>query len=154
MGTVLASAADQRYGYHLLNLIGSVKANSDLFEGIVVYDLGLSPFQRRLANGLTGVEVRTVPPFVPHWAKCSSWKPWIWTHTGAAELLWLDAGVTVLRSLVDPLEQITECGYFCVSNGQPNDDSHPVGLLRALRDHRRDGSTERASPPGIIGFRD
>ena len=69
MSTVLASAADERYGYHLLNLIGSVKANSDVFDEIVVYDLGLSAHQRRLVDGVQGVEVRTVPPFVPHWAQ-------------------------------------------------------------------------------------
>ena len=46
MTDVLATAADEPYGYHALNLIGSVKANSDVFDAIVVYDLGLSPWQR------------------------------------------------------------------------------------------------------------
>ncbi len=50
MTAILASAADEPYGYHLLNLIGSVKANSDLFDEIVVYDLGLSPHQRGLVG--------------------------------------------------------------------------------------------------------
>src|SRR5437588_5805497 len=106
MSVVLASAANRRYGNHLLNLLGSVKVNSDIFERIVVYDLGLSPLQLRLVRGVRGVEVREVPPFVPHWAPCFTWKPWIWTHTEADELLWLDAGVTVLRSLADPVAQI------------------------------------------------
>ncbi len=81
MGTVLASAANERYGYHLLNMLGSVERNSDLFDRIVVYDLGLDDRQRRLIRGLRSVEVRSVPPFAAHWAKCFSWKPWIWTHT-------------------------------------------------------------------------
>ena len=83
MSTVLASAADERYGDHLLNLIGSVKANSDVFDAIVVYDLGLSQRQRRLVDGIRGIEVRTVPPFVPHWAQGRTWKTWIWTHLEA-----------------------------------------------------------------------
>lgn len=32
MSTVLTTAADARYGYQLVNLIGSVRANSDVFE--------------------------------------------------------------------------------------------------------------------------
>ena len=46
--TVLASAANERYGYHLLSMLGSVQRNSDVFERIVVYDLGLNREQRRL----------------------------------------------------------------------------------------------------------
>lgn len=75
MSTVLASGADQRYGDHLLNLIGSVKANSDLFDRVVVYDLGLSTRQRRLVNGVRDIEVRTVPPFVRDGPKAERGRP-------------------------------------------------------------------------------
>jgi hypothetical protein len=122
---VLASAADRAYGRQLLNLIGSVKANSDLFDRIVVYDLGLTWLQRRLLERVDGVEVRVVPPFVPHWAQCWTWKPWIWTHTEAERLVFLDAGITVLRSLADPLAQISERGYFVVGSGHPNREHIP-----------------------------
>ena len=122
---VLASAADAAYGRQLLNLIGSVKANSDLFDRILVYDLGLSRVQRGLLERVEGVEVRQVPPFVPHWAQCWSWKPWIWTHVDAGLLLYLDAGVTVLRELTDPLEQIESRGYFLIGTGHPNEEHIP-----------------------------
>ncbi len=128
MSAVLASAADERYGYHLLNLIGSVKANSDLFDEIVVYDLGLSAHQRRLA-ARPGVEVRPVPPFVPHWAQCFTWKPWIWTQLDADEVFYLDAGTTVLRSLAPALEQIRSRGYFLVSQGSTLRDLVPPDYL-------------------------
>jgi hypothetical protein len=123
---VLASGADERYGFWLLNLIGSVQANAPRgFDRIVVYDLGLSAFQRRLADRMKGVEVRVVPPFVPHWRQGRTWKLWIWRHLEAATILWLDAGVTVLRDLRDPLGQIDERGYFAVANGHPNRMSTP-----------------------------
>jgi hypothetical protein len=117
MNTVLVSAADERYGFHLLSMLGSVQTNSDLFDRIVVYDLGLSPLQRRLLDAIRGVEARVVPPFVPHWRQGFTWKPWIWTHTEAGRMFYLDAGAMVLRSLSDALGQIDERGYFVVSQG-------------------------------------
>jgi len=45
---VLASAADAAYGYHLLNLVGSIRRNSDVFDRIEAFDLGLTGHQRRL----------------------------------------------------------------------------------------------------------
>jgi hypothetical protein len=151
MSTVLASAADERYGYHLLNLIGSVKANSDLFDRIVVYDLGLSARQRRLVHGIRDIEVRTVPPFVPHWAQCFTWKPWVWTHLEALELVWLDAGITVLRSLAEPLEQIRERGYFVVSQGQANREIMPSDYYE-LYGFTQEMAAREYVAAGIIGF--
>src|SRR5262245_7069223 len=118
--TVFASGADERYGYHLVNLIGSLKANSDVFDRVVAFDLGLSPHQRDLLGRLRGVEMRTVPPFAPHWSQGFTWKPWAWVHLDAGEIVfWLDAGSTVLRSLGPAIEQIEERGYFVVSQGEP-----------------------------------
>jgi hypothetical protein len=125
MTAVLASGADERYGYWLLNLLGSVRRNSPIFDSVVAYDLGLSLRQRRLLAAVRGVEIRTVPPFVPHWALGRTWKPWIWTHLEADEVVWLDAGITVLRSLDEALAQIRERGYFVVSQGLPNGPSIP-----------------------------
>ena len=152
MTSVLASAADESYGYHVLNLVGSVKANSDVFDAIVVYDLGLSPHQRRLLGAVPGVELRPVEPFVPHWAQCFTWKPWIWTQLDADEVFYLDAGTTVLRSLGPVLEQIRERGYFLVSQGNELRDIAPPDYFEL---YGLDGSA--ASRPyvaaGIIGFR-
>src|SRR2546426_12692439 len=118
MTTILASGASERYGYWLLNLVGSVQVNAEnAFDRIVLFDLGLNAFQRRLAQGIHGVELRTVPPFVPHWREGRAWKTWIWTHVEGDRLLRLDAGVTVLRSLDEALTQIDQRGYFAVSQG-------------------------------------
>jgi hypothetical protein len=125
MTTVFVSGANERYGFHLLNLLGSVRANSPVFDRYVVYDLGLSAQQRRLVEAVRGVELATVPPFVPHWAQGFTWKTWIWTHTEADVLFWLDAGASVLRSLEEPLAQVAERGYFVVGQGHPAGDLIP-----------------------------
>jgi hypothetical protein len=152
METVLASAANARYGYHLLNMLGSVERNSNVFDRVVVFDLGLDAAQRELVHGLRDVEVRTVEPFVPHWEKCFSWKPWIWTSLDAEAVFYLDAGCTVMRPLDDVLAAIERDGYFVVGQGVelgeivPSDYYDLYGLPReaAAREH---------VAAGIVGFR-
>jgi len=152
MSAVLGTAADESYGYHALNLIGSVRANSDLFDAIVVYDLGLSPHQRRLAGAIPGVEVRAVQPFVAHWAQCFTWKPWIWAQLDADEVFYLDAGTTVLRSLEPALEQIRSRGYFLVSQANRLRDIAPPDYFELYGLPESAGERPYVAA-GIIGFR-
>ena len=152
MSTVFASAADARYGYHLVNLLASVRANSDVFDRIVVHDLGLTPHQRELVERLPGIELRTVPPFAPHWAQGFTWKPWIWTHLDADRIFYLDAGATVLRSLAPALEQIDERGYFLVSQGNELRDLVPSDYYE-LYDLDTAFTNRPYVAAGIIGFR-
>jgi hypothetical protein len=153
MSTVLASAADRRYGWWLLNLVGSVHANArGSFDAIVLYDLGLNPVQRRLAGSIRGVELRTVPAFVPHWREGRTWKTWIWRHLEAATLVWLDAGATVLRPLDEALAQIDERGYWVVSQGHLVDDVVPSDYY-GLYDFPRALGNEPVIAAGILGFR-
>jgi len=129
-----------------------VHANSPrTFNRVVLYDLGLSPFQRRLASSIRGVEVRRVPPFSPHWRDFFTWKPWIWTHLAGDEIIWLDAGTTVLRPLTEIVEAIRRDGYFLVTQCAPLRDILP-------RDYyRRYGLSEDSSErdyvaAGVMGF--
>jgi hypothetical protein len=150
--TVLASAADARYGFHLLSMIGSVQANSDCFAAIVVYDLGLTEQQRHLAESIDGVELRTIPPFTPHWSQGFTWKPWIWTHVDAEAIFYLDAGSMVLRSLEPALAQIDELGYWVVSQGHEASAIFPSSWYE-LYGIGREAAERHAVAAGIIGFR-
>jgi hypothetical protein len=151
MRTAVVSAADARYGNWLINLVGSIRRRSNIFDRIVVYDLGLTRFQRRLLDGTRGVDVRTVPSFVPHWRQGRTWKTWVWTNVEAESIVWLDAGITVLRSLHDFLTQIEQRGYFVVSQGVPNRECIPSDYY-SLYDfpHSRDDDDTIAA--GILGF--
>jgi hypothetical protein len=150
--TVLASAADARYGFHLLSLIGSVQRNSDCFDSIVVHDLGLTAQQRRLADSIDGVEVREMPHFSPHWSQGFTWKPWIWTHLDADRIVYLDAGAMVLRSLESVLRQIDELGYWVVSQGHESSTLFPSSWYE-LYGVDRARAERHAVAAGIIGFR-
>jgi hypothetical protein len=148
----LATAADARSGRWLLNMLGSVQRRSPLFDRIVAYDLGLTPFQRRLLAGVRGVEVREVPPFVPHWQQGRTWKTWIWAHVEGDAIVWLDAGLTVLRPLTDFLRGVDERGYFVVSQGGRLGDSVPSDYYALLG---VDPAVAEADPiaAGILAFR-
>lgn len=150
MKTVLASGADARYGYQLVNLLGSVRANSDVFDEVVAFDLGLERVQRRLLEDVPGVEIRTVPESVPRGGR--TWKTWIWTHVDADLLFWLDAGTTALRSLRPALDAADERGYFVVSQAHPLSDSIPSDYY-ALYDFPHELATRDAVAAGILAFR-
>jgi hypothetical protein len=149
---VFASAADAGYGYHLVNLIGSVEANSPVFDRIVAFDLGMTEHQRSLLDSVPGVERRLVTPFTPHWAQCFTWKPWAWMQLEAERVFWLDAGSSVLRSLEPALRQVGELGYFLVSQGNELRDIVPTDYFERYGVPR-----ELAGRPyvaaGILGFR-
>ena len=153
MSSVFATGADERYGYHLVNLLGSLQAKSDVFDRVVAYDLGLDSQQRALLERIPRVEVRTVPPFVEHWRQAFTWKPWIWTHLDAGEtVFWLDAGATLVRSLSPAIAAIAERGYFVVSQGGELRDIAPPDYLE--RFHLPPGAESREYvAAGIIGFR-
>jgi hypothetical protein len=148
---VFATASDAAYGYHAVNLVGSVLHNSDVFDRIEVFDLGLTEHQRSLLAAVPGVEVRRVPPFAPHWAQCFTWKPWSWMQLEADRVFWLDSGATVLRSLDRALEQIRELGYFLVSQGNELRDIVPADYFELYGLPREHGAHPYVAA-GIIGF--
>jgi hypothetical protein len=151
MTRVLATGADERYGYHLLNLLGSVKTNADVFDEIVAFDLGLSPHQRELLESVEGVAVQTVPAFVPHWSQGFTWKPWAWIHVRGDEVVWLDAGTTVLRPVDELLAHIDDHGYFVVSQGHPVADIVPSDYYE-LYEFPRELGNRTCVAGGIVGF--
>src|SRR6185437_11322384 len=152
VSTVFASAADARYGDWLLNLVGSVKRRSDLFDRVVAFDLGLNPFQRRLLAAVPGVEIRNVPAFVPHWRQGFTWKPWAFCQLDADRVVWIDAGATVLRPLTPFLDSIDRYGYFVVSQDVPLHEIVPRDYyaLYGVPESIGERTTVAA---GIIGFR-
>lgn len=153
MNRVLATGADERYGVWLLNMLGSLAANSPrTFDHVVAYDLGLNPRQRGLLDAVRDIEVRTVPSFVPHWKQGFTWKTWIWTHVGGDAVLWLDAGLSVLRPLDGIVRQIDENGYFAVSQETPLSATTPSDYW-ALYGLPPELGAQTAIAAGIFGFR-
>src|SRR4051812_14078817 len=127
-GLVVATAFDSTFASLGLNLVGSIHRHAPSVDRILVYDLGLSPKQRRRFDGAERVEVRAVPPFVEHWRACWSWKPWVWRDAlnGAGRVLYLDAGTTVKGELTEVVQFLDEDGYFAVSQDVHGPGSHPL----------------------------
>lgn len=151
-GNVFASAADAQYGYHLVNLIGSLQANSDVFDRIVAFDLGMSAHQRAWLRAAPAVELRPVPAFVPHWNRGFTWKPWSWTQLEGDAVLWVDAGATILRSLEPVLEQIRERGYFLITQEDAVSDIVPLSFFD-LYELPREYASKPYAAAGVVGFR-
>jgi hypothetical protein len=128
---VLATACNSEYADEALNLVGSVQTHSNLFDRIFVYDLGMTRRQRQRLSGIDGVEVKPVTAFAVHWQACWSWKPWVWANAAqeADSVVYLDAGVEVLRSLHAINELIDKNGYFVVSQFESLSGGHTVGQI-------------------------
>jgi hypothetical protein len=128
---VFATACNKFYADEALNLVGSIQHNSDIFSKIYVYDLGMSRVQKKRLQGVEGVEVVQVPPFTKFWKQCWSWKSWVWVDASkkAESVLYLDAGVEVLRDLASIKAMVENNGYFVVSQHGTLAEGHTVGQI-------------------------
>jgi hypothetical protein len=113
---LIITGASQSYVDSLLALVGSINLNWAGHPRVLVYDLGLSA-EATTALDLAGVEVRKVPAFCPHWLQHFTWKIWCIHDAPCRNLLWLDAGVCVLKPFDEAFAAIKTLGYFAPTNG-------------------------------------
>ncbi len=155
---VIATACDDRYAPFALNLISSIKNRSDIFDLIVVYDLGMNWFYRWAFQHINNVKVVKIPAFSETYLKCWSWKPWIYTHFPSSTIFYLDAGSEVLRSLNPIMDIIDRLGYFVVSQKQTLPLGHFVRDIVPPEYYEKYGvakniGSKEVIAAGIIGFK-
>lgn len=108
---LIITGASESFGPSLLALLGSLTLNWPEHPPVLVYDLGMDG--ETIATLIENrIEVRKVPPFVPHWRKHFTWKVWCWNDAPARDILWLDAGVVVLQPINEVFDAIDRLGYF------------------------------------------
>lgn len=110
---MIITAASPAFGQSLLALLGSLNLNWPGHPHLRVYDIGLDDDTLRVLKD-NDVEVVKVPEFCPHWRKHFTWKIWCWNDAPAHEVLWMDAGLVVLKPLDDVFYAIDNQGYFVV----------------------------------------
>jgi len=115
---LIITAASESYRPQVLALLGSLRCNWPGHPPVLVYDMGLREGTPELLRQ-AGFDVRTIPPFVPHWRKHYTWKLWCMNDAPAERVLWLDAGCCVLRPLPEIFDIISQQGYFALPNYHP-----------------------------------
>jgi len=110
---MIITAASNAFGTSLLALLGSLNLNWPGHPHIRVYDIGLDNNTLGMLD-TNNVEVIKVPEFCTHWRKHFTWKIWCWNDAPAREILWMDAGLVVLKPLDDVFNAIDNMGYFVV----------------------------------------
>ena len=95
---MIITAASSTFGPSLLSLLGSLNLNWPGHPQVRVYDIGLNDETLHVLD-THNIEVVKVPEFCPHWKKHFTWKIWCWNDAPASEILWLDAGLVVLKPL-------------------------------------------------------
>ena len=119
---LIITAASESYKAQLIAFLASLRCNWPDHPPVRIYDMGLSPASLALL-GRAGFEVHTIPPFVSHWRKHYTWKPWCMADAAPAaeRILWIDAGCCILRPLPEIFEIIGQQGYFALPNYRPLD---------------------------------
>ncbi|MFH1146360.1 MAG: hypothetical protein V1736_01480 [Pseudomonadota bacterium] len=111
--SLIITAASRGFGPSLLALLGSLNLNWPNHPRVRVYDIGLDKGTLDILAA-NQIEVRQVPPFCPHWRKHFAWKIWCWNDAPAHRVIWMDAGLVVLRPIEEALYSIDSLGYFVV----------------------------------------
>ncbi len=112
---MIITAASEAFGPSLLALLGSLNLNWPNHPPVLVYDIGLdSTTLGKLES--ERISVRKVPSFCRHWRHHFTWKIWCLNDAPAHNILWMDAGLVVLRPLDEIPEAINIQGYFFTTN--------------------------------------
>jgi len=110
---MIITAASAAFGPSLLALLGSLNLNWPEHPPMRVYNIGLDDNTLHVLKD-NDVEVVKIPEFCPHWRKHFTWKIWCWNDAPAREILWMDAGIVVLKPLDGVFHTINKTGYFVV----------------------------------------
>ena len=149
---LIITGASEAFGASLLASLGSLTLNWPSHPRVLVYDLGMDVETLAILRD-NNVEVRKVPPFVPHWRKHFTWKIWCWNDAPARDVLWLDAGVVILQPADDVFDAIEKVGYFITPTYYPLDvtatEASCVGC--GVKPEFRNGRMTFSG--GIVGFR-
>lgn len=154
----LVTACDDRYAAYALNLLGSLAEQIHYFSEVIVVDLGMSSFYRFAFENISGVKIKKLDRFCPHYRVCWSWKTWAYLVGKGDVVLYLDAGSEVVGDLGNIIDAIKKDGYFIVSqvgtlpNGHYIEDIIPHSYYKeyGLSQSRLKGKSVVAA--GILGF--
>jgi len=149
---LIITAASKAYAPSLLALLGSLNLNWRDHPPVLVYDIGLD--DATLATlARHNVPVKHVPPFCPHWRKHFAWKVWCWNDAPTRAVLWLDAGLVVLKPLDEIFNTLAQRDYFVVESGCPLTENCSAAACRGcgVPPEFRDDKTTLAG--GLCGFR-
>ncbi len=150
---LIVTAFDGAYFRQGLNLIASLhRHREDEFSTVVVYDLGLSASQRDRLNDLEGVAVRDFPEEVSEFFdgymspknysyKCAAIRAAGELVADGDVVLWIDAGVAVVRDVEEIFGIIERDGVFFVDH----DDKPGWPFRNATFTHREAAVRMRAT---------
>jgi len=149
---LLITAASAEFGSSLLALLGSLTLNWPAHPPVLVYDLGMDDATRaKIAS--SGISVRPVPPFCPHWRQHFAWKIWCVNDAPARHVLWIDAGIVALQPLDDIFQAIETLGYFLVPNYEMLDYEASLEACTACRVPHEFRLGKATLAGGLLGFR-
>lgn len=149
---LIITGASASFGQSLLALLGSLTLNWPEHPPVLVYDLGMDGETLETLRQ-NHIEVRKVPPFVPHWRKHFTWKIWCWNNAPARDVFWLDAGVVALQPLDDVFWAIEKLGYFINPSYYLLSDTATDAACLGCKVDLEFRTNKMTFQGGVVGFR-
>lgn len=152
---IIVTAANTPYEHTLLTLIASIhRLAYDLIDKIYVFDLGLSDSAKKNVQRKK-VEIVSLPDNVDATPKQHVYKCYAmhWAKSQAEEILWLDAGVMLLKPIDEIFNIISKEDIFLV--GDPN-HKNKAWTHQKCRDIMNATPEELNAPQlssGILGYK-
>lgn len=154
MNACIITSASNKFFPSLINFLGSLHQNYPDHPPVYIYDLGLFFSYKKELEQIPWVKILRVPPFVPFWRSCYTWKAHILNAPLADLNLYIDAGCQVLQPMDEIFQKIDENGYFTVDQGKdiPAKDVIPASYLAPLN-IKEEILEKNVITAGIFGFK-
>ena len=148
----IITASDSKHAPYLFNAIASLKINFPDHPKVIIYDLGLTQFERHEIQCIKEVELRKIENFVSHWRANWSWKLYALTNKVPRYYLYLDLpNFVILRSLATWFLAIKKNGYLLISNGQTLGDIVPEDFWSIFKLDKFSFKKQPTFGAGVIG---
>ncbi|HUN74979.1 MAG TPA: hypothetical protein VMU40_10725 [Steroidobacteraceae bacterium] len=149
----LVTATDSRHAPYLFNAMASIHERFPEHPCLEIFDLGMSGSQKQELSRVDWARVRSIEPFVSHWKRNWSWKPYILLQVPQRYVFYFDASNIVLfRSLALWFRIIARQGYLLFENGQRLCQTTPPGYWELFGGRLEEFSDAPTFGAGLMGF--
>lgn len=156
MKNIIVTAANSPYFNSLATLVASIHRHSfDLIDQIFIFDIGLSQEDRSTASTWSKVSIVDLPNDIDSTPKQHVYKCYCvhWAKNQAEKILWLDAGVMLLKSIDQIFKIIQDEDIFLVGDPDHKNERWTHEDCRLIMKATQEELGAQQLSSGILGYK-